>query len=98
LWYKYRSGVNQITFTNAVRSPQDPPDAGFHRLAEQYSTTDRSRVFPFVVNEDLSVMGVRSVIFRGENGGLVDEVRFPSMENAKADRLISAYVAERQHK
>ena len=97
LWYKYRSGVNQITFTNAVRSPQDPPDAGFHRLAEQYSTTDRSRVFPFVVNEDLSVMGVRSVIFRGENGGLVDEVRFPSMENAKADRLISAYVAERQH-
>ncbi len=94
LWYKYRSGVNQITYSNAVRSPQDPPDQGLHRLAEQYANIDRRRVFPFVVNEDLSVMGIKSVAIADKNGALVDELSFPSMENAKADRLISARIAK----
>ena len=96
LWYKYRSGVNQITYSNAVRSPQDPPDAGFYRLAERYATLDRRRVFPFVVNEDLSVLGIKSVTISGKNGGFIDELRFPSMDDAKADRLISAHIAQRQ--
>jgi hypothetical protein len=95
LWYKYRSGVNQITYSNAVRSPQDPPDEGFYRLAERYANMDRRRVFPFVVNEDLSVMGIKSITISGKDGGFVDELRFPSMDNAKADRLISARIAQR---
>ena len=95
LWYKYRSGVNQITYSNAVRSPQDPPDEGFNRLAGRYAKMDRRRVFPFVVNEDLSVMGIKSVTISDRDGALVNELSFPSMDNAKADRLISVHIAPR---
>jgi hypothetical protein len=95
LWYKYRSGVNQITYSNAVRSPEDPLDEGFYHLALRYAKMDRRRVFPFVVNEDLSVMGIKSVTISDKNGALVDELSFPSMDNAKADCLISAHIAQR---
>ena len=97
LWYQYRSGINQITYANAVRSPQDPPDEGFYRLAERYANIDRDRVFPFVVNEDLSVMGVKSVTIFDQDGALVDELTFPSMDDAKADRLISPRIAQRRN-
>jgi hypothetical protein len=95
LWYVYQSGINQITYSHAVRSPEDPPDEGLFRLAERYANSDRRRVFPFVVNEDLSVMGIRSVTISNKDGAVVNELSFPSMENAKADRLISARIAQR---
>ena len=56
---------------------------------------DRRRVFPFVVNEDLSVMGIKSVTISDRDGALVNELSFPSMDNAKADRLISVHIAPR---
>ena len=91
------AAVNQITYANAVRSPQDPPDEGFYRLAERYANIDRDHVFPFVVNEDLSVMGVKSVTIFDQDGALVDELTFPSMDDAKADRLISPRIAQRRN-
>ena len=50
--------------------------------------------FP-LFNEDLSVMGIRSVTIAPKDGGVVDEVRFPCMDSAKPDRLISARIVPR---
>jgi hypothetical protein len=95
LWYVYRSGINQIKYSHAVRSSQDPPDEGLFRLAERYAKSDRRRVFPFMVNEDLSVSGIRSVTISNKDGAIINELSFPSMDNAKAERLISAWIAQR---
>ena len=98
LWYKYQSGVNEITFSNAARLPNDPPDSGFYALIERYASIDRHRFFPFVIDDDLSVMGVKSVIVSDQNRGVVEELRFPSMDNVKKDRMISIQVARLQNK
>ena len=97
LWYKYRSGINEIKFSNAVRFPKDAPDAGFYALIERYASIDRYRVSPFVINEDLSVMGIKSVMISDKNGRVVEELKFPSMDDAKDDRLISMHIAGRQN-
>jgi hypothetical protein len=95
LWYVYRSGINQIKYSHAVRSSQDPPDEGLFRLAERYAKSDRHRVFPFMVNEDLSVSGIRSVTISNKDGAIINELSFPSMDNAQAERLISACISQR---
>jgi hypothetical protein len=97
LWYKYRSGVNEIAFFSAVRFPEDAPDAGFYRLIERYTAMDGNRVFPFVINEDLSVMGIKSVTISENNGQVVKELKFPSMDDAKNHRLISIHLEQRQN-
>lgn len=96
LWYKYGSGVNEIKFSNATRFPNDPPDSGFYTLIERYASIDRHRFFPFVIDEDLSVMGISSIVIADRNRGVVEELKFPSMDNAKSDRLTSVQVAQSQ--
>jgi hypothetical protein len=91
--YQYRTDVNDIKYSAVIRRSRDAPNAGFYALAERYGSVDRSRIFPFLVNEDLSVMAIKSVIISDEDGRVVEELKFPSMDNAKSDRLISVRIA-----